>query len=283
MIGDGRFQSQSPEFWAQVRLISQHCGYTLRGKGTVKVPSRHEVFGAFHALGLDHSHIAGKTRLSRFGKLLMDYFEYRAHSLNKFVEPQLMDADRAKTLFERLRTELQPTVPLPDNKQRGDKKAPAYFTGIINMLVEANAEGLPCEFDPRQLTTFSANGKLLRTFARRVDGAFPSAVNPVAIWEVKEYYYTTTFGSRVADGVYETLLDGMEVRELEDHTGIRVHHTLMLDARYTWWDLGRSYLCRIVDMLNMGLVDEVLFGEEVVSRLPTLVKEWVVKTRGREA
>ena len=23
-----------------------------------------------------------------------------------------------------------------------------------------------------------------------------------------EYYYTTTFGSRVADGVYETLLEG---------------------------------------------------------------------------
>ena len=32
----------------------------------------------------------------------------------------------------------------------------------------------------------------------------------MALWEIKEYYYTTTFGSRVADGVYETLLDGLE-------------------------------------------------------------------------
>jgi hypothetical protein len=39
----------------------------------------------------------------------------------------------------------------------------------------------------------------------------PGTVNPIAIWEIKEYYYTTTFGSRVADGVYETLLDGMEL------------------------------------------------------------------------
>ena len=47
----------------------------------------------------------------------------------------------------------------------------------------------------------------LRTLARRVDGAFPSAVNPVAVWEIKEDYHTTTFGSRVADGVYETQID----------------------------------------------------------------------------
>ena len=39
-------------------------------------------------------------------------------------------------------------------------------------------------------------------------------MDPLAVWEIKEYYYTTTFGSRVADGVYETLLDGMELREL---------------------------------------------------------------------
>ena len=92
-----------------------------------------------------------------------------------------------------------------------------------------------------------------------MDGAFPSAVNPVAVWEIKEYYYTTTFGSRVADGVYETLLDGMELEELREHEGIDVRHYLMVDAYFTWWECGRSYLCRIVDMLRMGYVDEVLF------------------------
>lgn len=92
---------------------------------------------------------------------------------------------------------------------------------------------------------------------------------------MKEYYYTTTFGSRIADGVYETLLDGMEIEELQEHEGINVRHYLMIDSHTTWWKSGRSYLCRLVDMLHMGYVDEVLFGYEVVERLPQIVAEWV--------
>lgn len=120
---------------------------------------------------------------------------------------------------------------------------------------------------------------LLRTLARRVDGAFPSPVNPVAIWEIKEYYYTTTFGSRIADGVYETLLDGAELEELEEHENIHVEHYLMVDAYDTWWNDGKSYLCRMVDMANMGYVDEVLFGRQVVTELPRIVRGWVQKVK----
>ena len=79
------------------------------------------------------------------------------------------------------------------------------------MLIEAGIADSPCDYDPRALTTITRDAMPLRTLARRVDGAFPTAVNPISIWEIKEYYYTTTFGSRVADGVYETLLDGMEL------------------------------------------------------------------------
>jgi hypothetical protein len=167
------------------------------------------------------------------------------------------------------------------NKQKGPKKAPAYLTGIINMLIESNSGTLPCNFDPRELTTVTREDVPLRTLARRVDGAFPAAVNPIAVWEVKEYYYTTTFGSRVADGVYESLLDGMELAELKEHEKIDVRHYLMIDGHLTWWRDGKSYLCRIIDMLHMGYVDEVLFGEEVVARLPAIVKEWTVLARER--
>ena len=99
----------------------------------------------------------------------------------------------------------------------------------------------------------------------------------LAVWEIKEYYYTTTFGSRVADGVYETLLDGMEIEELASAENVNVLHYLMIDAHGTWWNDGKSYLCRIVDMLHMGYVDEVLVGREIITRLPMLVKEWVKK------
>ena len=124
-----------------------------------------------------------------------------------------MDKNEAQTLFEQLRARGRPCCPLPLNKQKGEKKAPAYFTGIVNMLIEANAQGMPCDYDPRELTTVTQNNEPFRTLARRVDGAFPRTVNPIAVWEIKEYYYTTTFGSRVADGVYESLLDGMELEE----------------------------------------------------------------------
>ena len=60
-----------------------------------------------------------------------------------------------------------------------------------------------------------------------------------------------------------------------------VKHYLIVDSHYTWWECGRSYLCRIIDMLHMGYVDEVLFGAEVVERLPSIVKEWVTIAKDR--
>lgn len=240
------------------------------------MPSLLEMTATLNAVGLGWKHIADREGTpTELGSLLLAYYEFRAHMLNTYVEPRLMDVARSRTVFEDLYSSLSPTRPIPMNKQKGEKKAPAYFTGIINILIEANIAGHPCDYDPRELTTFTRDGAPLRTLARRVDGAFPSAVNPKAVWEIKEYYYTTTFGSRVADGVYETLLDGLELEELKEDEKIDVKHYLMVDDHFTWWVKGKSYLCRIVDMLHMGYVDEVLFGYEVVERLPQIVKEWL--------
>ncbi len=197
------------------------------------------------------------------------------------VEPKLMAVEEAKALFEEKLDEFSPTCPIPMNKQRGEKRAEAYLTALVNMMVERHAEGIECNYDPRELTTITIDGVPLRTMARRVDGAFPAAVNPIAIWEIKEYYYTTTFGSRVADGVYETLLDGMEIEELRDNEGIDVKHYLMVDAHYTWWHCGKAYLCRLFDMLHMGYADEILFGREVVEEMPRIVSSWVSDYRER--
>jgi hypothetical protein len=68
--------------------------------------------------------------------------------------------------------------------------------------------------------------------------------------------------------------DGMELAELAAVEKIKIKHYLMIDSHYTWWDCGKSYLCRILDMLHMGYVDEVLFGYEVVEKLPEIVREW---------
>ena len=186
-----------------------------------------------------------------------------------------MDAAEAKQLYEKIRDEF-PSVRLPPmNKQTGEMKAVAYLTAIINLLIEANAKGSPCDFDPRELTSVTYERRPVRTLAKRVDDAFPQAINPIAIWEIKEYYYTTSFGSRVADGVYETLLDGLELEELRVAEGRDIKHCLMFDGKRTWWKDGKSYLCRIVDMLHMNYVDEVLVGRDVIDRLPKLVAEWL--------
>lgn len=269
-------------FWANVRTVSQEVGYTQRGEGVVKVPTLGEMFAAMRAANLSTAHLLSGHAATELAEALIEYFTYRAEVLNEFVEPRLMTAEQARPIFDELQARLRPRCPLPNNKQRGDKAGPALFTGIINMLIEANVGDRPVDYDPRGLTTSTRAGEPLRTLSRRVDGAMPGPTDPIAVWEIKEYYYTTTFGSRVADGVYETLLDGMELAELVEHEGVGVEHVLMVDAHYTWWDCGKSYLCRIIDMLNMGYVDEVLFGREVLDRLPDLARGWSEKYQLRE-
>jgi hypothetical protein len=280
---DPRFLAQSKEFWANVRTVSQEVGYTNRGNKragilpSIKIPSIKDVRQGFKKLDLKTTSIENENgTLTNFGQHLFDYFEFRATVLNGTVQGYFMKKDSAEIEFKRLNAELKPKCPLPMNKQKGEKKNYAFLTGMVNMLIEANISGVPCDYDPHSLTTMTHNDMPLRTLSRRVDGAFPSVVNPIAIWEIKEYYYTTTFGSRVADGVYETLLDGMELEELETAAQRKVQHVLFIDDHYTWWECGRSYLCRMIDMLHMGYVDEVVFGREVLARLPVLAQEWKV-------
>ncbi len=283
MRADDRFMGLDKGFWAHVRSLSQTLGYTDRGKGTIKVPTLAQILAGMEKLELHSKHLVKKGRPTEKATILIDYFTYRAEVLNNTVQHQLMNAAQAKDMYERLLAKQKYKLSATMNKQKGEKKQIAYLTAMVNMLIEANADGLDFDHDPRQLTTITRDGMPLRTLARRVDGAFPSPVNPVAVWEIKEYYHTTTFGSRVADGVYETLLDGLELEEMLEETGIKVDHVLMVDAHYTWWECGRAYLCRMIDMLHMGYVDEILFGSEVEDRLPDIVRGWVDKTRARQA
>ena len=282
MIANPEFQQQPKYFWAYVRTLSQQLGYTVRAKGVIKVPTLSEMRTGLRKLGLDPSKVVSAPgEPTPLGTELDRYFHYRAEVLNDSVQHQLMVAEDARQIFEEMLGSMTYDCPLPMNKQKGYKAAPAYFTGIINMLIATELKGAECNYSPMELTTITRDAVAVRTLSRRVDGAFPAVVNPVAVWEIKEYYYTTTFGSRIADGVYETLVDGMELEELREQEGIDVKHYLMVDAYDTWWKMGKSYLCRMVDMLHMGYVDEVLFGRDVVDRIPKLAKEWLSLLKSR--
>ncbi len=279
MIANPHFTKLPKPFWACVRYISQQGGYTDRTTGGVKHFDSQTIHAVLQPFELPHQQPSGAGQ--RIDRLLEEYFHYRADLLNSKVRPLLMDIEEARTLYQQLYNQLQPKCPIPKNKQRGDKAGPAYLTGIVNMLIEANAGSLPVDYNPLKLATVSSGASLQHTFSRRFDGCFPNTINPIALWEIKEYYYTTTFGSRVADGIFETLLDGFELEEARSASQQHIQHLLIIDSRFTWWACGRSYLCRLIDMLHMGFVDEILFGREVVQSLPRIVLEWVASYNSR--
>ncbi len=233
---------------------------------------------------------------SDLGEVLEDYFAYRADVLNLQVEQDLMVTDEARELYrDVLQLADEPPqmlvdkagkviahnvvvhgrdVRVPMNKQKDGMRAPSYFTGIVNILVAHSLAGRECDYDPGRIPVIDYDGTLYAALSRRMDGSYPSTVNPIAMWEIKEYYYTTTFGSKISDAVYITALDGYERLEVQAATGTSIEHLVMVDAYGTWWNMGKSYLCRFVDLLNMGLVSEVLFGREAQRRIPELVPNW---------
>lgn len=270
------FSNQPPEFWAVVKLASQLLGYSVRktsaAAGRVATYTTDELVEALGKRGLDPS---------GHGDLIERVAQYsveRAHLMNEIVLPNLMDREEARALFEVVSAGGGfPKFLVSMNKQSGDKRHEAYLASIVNILTwrTLRERHTDTKFDhsPRGPLTFSRHGMPLRTLFRWMDGAYPTLNHPHATWEVKEYYGTTTFGSRVADGVYETALDGYELNDLRS-VGVDVKHYLFVDDRFTWWDKGKPYLCRIVDMLHVGLLDGAFFGRELIDAWPEVVRQW---------
>ena len=281
------YLSKGLDFWADVPLISQELGYKVRGENAVVVPTAKDVVHCYDRLGLKSEHLVSGGAWTAQGNEMVRYFVYRAKVLEDEVEPLLMSLDQARICYEEQRQRCQTTGSIPFNKQKGSKKTPAYLTALVNILVEhtlrkSDIDPDLCDYDPRSLSVITRHHSPLRTLARRFDGAFPSVINPIALWEVKEYYHTTTFGSRIADGVYVSILDGMELKEMRHNFDTHIYKYLVIDAYDTWWRMGISYLCRIIDMMHMGYVDEVIFGKEVIEAIPRLVADWIIIYNERE-
>lgn len=86
------YLQQSKEFWANVRVISQEIGYTVRGQGTILIPTVPQIRYAFNRLSLSIEHIADtEDSLTKFGDVLLSYFAHRAHVLYDDVQNNLME------------------------------------------------------------------------------------------------------------------------------------------------------------------------------------------------
>lgn len=273
------YRRQPPEFWAVVKLVSQILGYSERGRRGR--PSRVRRYSAAEVTDSLLGRDLQPGSASKLVEQVAAYSEARADLLENVVQPNLMDREEAATLFQEVRDRVDPPESLLSmNKQKREKRHYAYLASIVNMLtydvLQSRFGKAIFNANPRGPLTFARGGMPLRTLFRWMDGAYPDVNQPHAAWEVKEYYGTRTFGSRVADGVYETALDGYELNDLRV-AGIEVEHYLFLDDRFTWWDCGRSYLCRIVDMLHADLLDGAFFGREVVEEWPAVVARWPPK------
>jgi len=266
------------EFWAIIKLISQKLGYSK--DGIIIVPTMEKILETFDKLNLFSNKIYFKNATTELGDKVLNYFKFRADVLNNNIQNKFMSVDEAKDLYDKLLVEFtnkkyENRWKVPINKQSEEKKKPAYLTGCVNMLIQSAWEDkYSCKYDAKEISSFTSNKFPVRSLSRRVDGSFPGIINPIALWEIKEYYYTTSFGSRIADGIYETMLDGYELKEVKKVINRPVYHYLFIDAKYTWWTMGKSYLCRIVDLIHMGLLTECIVGKEVVERIPIIVDEW---------
>lgn len=137
MKPDVRFQQKPKSFWASVRTLSQHIGYSR--KNSILTPTPSQMAKAFNELGLNATKLIAGGKPTTLANDLEKYFQHRAETLMRHIEPRLMDAARAKKVFQDMKAELQPTRKAPMNKQKGEKKAEAFLTGIINPSVETRA------------------------------------------------------------------------------------------------------------------------------------------------
>lgn len=294
MKADNRWKQLPDSFWHYVRVISESLGYSRK-----KVILRHDtnaIIAALKKLGLLDEMVAE----IKFGNFLVEdlveYFDFRATLIEGKIKNYLQTAAEAKVLFEKIAEEYTEdftpqlkngkengrtyllkngsTVGVPYNKQKGEKYDVDFLTGASNILLAHYLGDEAFDPDPRRLPVFTKAGELVGSMSRRMDGAYPSCTDPVSLWEFKCYYYTTTFGSKISDAIYISDLDGFERTSVENQTGRKIHLTLFVDAYGTWMDQGKSYLCRMVDMLQRGAVDNVVVGSEIVSAIPALVSEW---------
>lgn len=272
MLPNQEFSGKDDEFWAYVRLVSQQAGYQPRGDEIVKEYDMGDLQETVESTGINGEPIFGdfsSSGLTDRGDEILSYLNYRSKQVEVAMD-HIQTKDEAKRTFEEYRGDYELTH-VQHNRQ-GDKE-PLVFANTVNLVLEKEYGG---EFDPDPYelpTVLDDNKNLQMTLAKRLDGSLPNNRNPIALWEVKEFYSSSTFGSRVADAIYEIMLLSQEAQSVEDKIDREIEMYLMTDGQQAW-SKGVSYICRIIDIVNMGYIDAAIFGEEVVTEWPDIVSEW---------
>lgn len=210
------------------------------------------------------------------------YLQGRQELIQPLREYLQLRADLAADLLDRMRTEDEAKA---DFRELSDREVRTYGTKMAgyhqsSKVLVATVEIITKEIcarhrktanvDPQQRATVVTESHLWVS-PRRLDGAFPALTNPVALWEIKEYWGKTQGGSKMSDAIYECQLVGTELRAFEDKYGVRVEHFVILDGREQW-SFRQADLRRAVDLLYCGLIDELIVGADVLTVWPIVME-----------
>ncbi|MGY2087266.1 DUF7687 domain-containing protein [Nocardia gipuzkoensis] len=161
----------------------------------------------------------------------------------------------------------------------GYHKSPKVLVNTVDTLVrrECTLADVAVDTNPQSRAALLSDDHIWVS-PRRLDGALPNLLNPVALWEIKEYWGKTKGGSKMSDAVYEINLVGLELRMFEQEFDIHVNHYVILDGRDQWM-ARKSDLRRAFDLLYMGLIDELVVGSEVLDEWPRVIRENIAQAK----
>jgi hypothetical protein len=236
-----------------------------------------------------------ETILPRLAKIgtsaasgLIRYLDRRPEYLFAVAEYLAYRADAETHLLSKLRTEDEALDQLAELGEAevaryGTKSADHYqsskaMVATVETLTKLTIASLEVNADINpQSRAVIIGDRYLWVSPRRLDGALPSLVNPVGLWEIKEYWGKKDGGSKMSDAIYECQLVGQELRAFEDLHGIGARHYVILDGRDQWL-VRRADLRRAIDLLSQGVVDELIVGREVIEEWPRIIQELSART-----
>lgn len=208
-------------------------------------------------------------------ELLRTYLTYREDALEHAIS-LLRTEERANQFCFSQGFSVGVTTTQSQDHHQSTKPMVSAVSGISKRIT--SEFNLNVETNPQRSCLWIDSDGLVVT-ARNLDGAIPDLENPLIIWEIKEYWGQTKGGSKMSDAIYECMLVGMELRFMERQNRKRIAHVCMIDGRNQWGH-RISDLRRFLDILNQGLIDALIIGEEVEHEWETFLREWLLSRNG---
>lgn len=266
-------------FWHVVRMLADQSA-TKRGKYASAIEP-HEIISVLQSVGTP---VAGG---------LISYLKNHDGVLDRLSAYWTKRREVSDSILALMRTEEEAKADYASISDQmlqsygvqlaGYHKSSKALVNTVDAVVyrECKKSGVPVNTNPQSRAALISDQHIWVS-PRRLDGAIPDLLNPVAIWEIKEYWGKTGGGSKMSDAIYELHLVGLELRMFEDEFDIHVNHYAIVDGRGQW-NSRKSDIRRAVDLLYSGILDELVVGKEVLTEWPRIVAECSALARLRES